>query len=73
MSVKALDENEQPVHDVVIYAVFEGEYGTVTPSIPTTDANGEAHFKFRFGLLDEDAEIEFTADDFVTATITKEN
>ena len=46
---------------------------SVEPSENTTDANGFATFRFKFGLTSSDGVIAFKTDDSLTAILVQEN
>lgn len=69
--VTALDADGNPVSGVAITAKAGGTNASVSPASKNTDKNGEAVFKFRFGLIGNDGKIRFTADGLETA-ITQE-
>lgn len=69
-TVKALDQNGQPMAGATINASAEGKGATVRPSSTMTNAEGETQFEFKFGFLARNGMITFTANG-LTATITQ--
>lgn len=71
VTVIARDQNGKPMSGVIVGAFRSSILGVrVTPRSVTTDANGEAKFRFRFGLSSKDGIITFSAEG-LTATITQ--
>ncbi len=66
--VIALNQEGLPAPGVTIEAFSTGKGSFVIPAFSKTDINGAAEFKFRFGHLANDGEINFSANG-LTATI----
>lgn len=70
-TVAPLDQNGDPISDVIVQASVKGLGSVVTPSSATTGEDGTAKFQFRFGFVTEGGEITFKIDS-LTATIKQE-
>lgn len=69
--VTMLDQSGQPLPGVLVNASKSGRGVRVRPSSQTTDANGTARFRFKFGLRSDNGKITFSADG-LSATITQQ-
>lgn len=70
-TVTVLDQDGNPFSGAIVSATANGKMATVSPSQATTDTNGVATFKFRFGFITKDGIISFTVKG-LTATISQE-
>ncbi len=71
--ITALDQNGQPLPEVTVNSSARGSRTTVHPSSATTDIDGTARFKFRFGFVTKDGKITFSADGLTASIIQKNN
>lgn len=71
--VTVADKSGVGISGVRIKAVPKGLMTNVQPKIAVTDINGNAEFKFRFGLVSKDGQIVFTTEDGLTAVLSQED
>lgn len=71
--VTVADKSGAGIAGVGIKAVPKGLMTNVQPKMAVTDINGNAEFKFRFGLVSKDGQIVFTTEDGLTAVLSQED